>query len=109
MPRHLTRFAVLFSAVLAVGLTLAPNAHAEKQGASTVAKPKAVPRAKAKPKAKAAPKVQVPRAIGPKPEAAPKPAPEAPAKDKDGNDIDPLERKNAGKLDGHKWRPRARG
>jgi hypothetical protein len=110
MPRHLTRLALIFSAVLAVSFTLAPSAYAEKPTASqdSKPKPKPVPRAKAKPKAKAAPKVQVPRALGPKPEAAPKPA-EVPAKDKDGNDIDPLERKNAGKLDGHKWRPRVRG
>jgi len=115
MQRHLTRsrFALMLSvALVALSVTLAPaSALAEKKGAAT-AESKAKPKvAKAKPKAKATAKpasVHVPRAIGPKPEVAPKAEP-VPAKDKDGKDIDPLERKDAGKLDGHKWRPRARG
>jgi len=114
-----SRFALLLSvALVALSVTLAPSAYAEKPTVSGQPKPKAAKPKAAKPKAKAAVPVpakaapagpvRVPRALGPKPEAAPKPA-EVPAKDKDGNDIDPLERKNAGKLDGHKWRPHVRG
>ena len=106
MSNHLTasRFALMLSvALVAMSVALAPaSARADKQGSSAAApaKAKAVPRPKAKAKVKVAKPVaqKVPRALGPK-EITPKPEP---AKDDD------LERKNAGKVDGHKWRPRSR-
>jgi hypothetical protein len=128
MQRHLARVRSItlpLSVALIVALVSSSRtAHADpKQGGATASalaqdskpKPKPAPRSAAKtkkpaaPKAAAVPKAQpVPRAIGPKAEPAPKavePAKEK-EKDKDGNDLP--DRPKDGKVDGRKWRPRAR-
>jgi hypothetical protein len=133
MQRHLARVrsitlrlsigSLLTSALIVALVSSSTTAHADpKQGGATASalaqdskpKPKPAPRSAAKtkkpaPKAAPVPKAQpVPRAIGPKAEPAPKavePAKEK-EKDKDGNDLP--DRPKDGKVDGRKWRPRAR-
>lgn len=138
MPRTFARTALLLSIMFVAVLvctttsqTARADGPAKQTGAAAKPKPKTAKRTAkpavksadkkrtAKPRSKAAPKrvprQRVPRAIGPKPVAPAKatpatPAPETPAPETptDGETAPSEREKNAGKLDGRKWRPRRR-